>query len=138
MWRHVYSYVYTNTTRLVLHSSYLVRLHCFSNAFNWWVIALNDYFGWNTGMYKNALFLLKNCKNRPALGDSFAPISPCFLQLRPRTSGGWGLCPPHWKTLATPMTLPTWQKHANRLCFMLSSNRAYLLLFLGRQPCFKE
>jgi len=27
------------------------------------------------------------------------------------------------------------QKTFPRLCFMLASNRAYLLLFLGRQPC---
>jgi len=29
----------------------------------------NNYFGRNTSMHKNELFLLKNCKNRPALGD---------------------------------------------------------------------
>jgi len=30
----MFSYIYTNTTKLVLHLSYLVRVDCFSNAFN--------------------------------------------------------------------------------------------------------
>jgi len=28
-----------NGTKVVLHLSYLIRLDCFSNAFNWWFIA---------------------------------------------------------------------------------------------------
>jgi len=53
-------------------------------------------------MHKNALFLLKNCKNRPGLGDT--PPDP------------W--CPPaalpphHWEILAMP--LPVSQIHIYR------------------------
>jgi len=37
----IFSYIYKNTTKLVLHLSYFVYLDCFSSAFNWWFIALN-------------------------------------------------------------------------------------------------
>jgi len=30
----IFSYIYTNTTKLVLNVSFLARLDCFSNAFN--------------------------------------------------------------------------------------------------------
>jgi len=39
MWRHI-CYIFTNTRKLGLNLSYLIRLYCISNAFNWWVIAL--------------------------------------------------------------------------------------------------
>jgi len=46
-------------------------------------------------MHKNALFLLKNCKNRPA------------PRTKPPASGGWGFAPrplpTPWKFLATPL-----------------------------------
>jgi len=31
----IFSYIYTNGTKLVLHLSYLIRLDCISNAFDW-------------------------------------------------------------------------------------------------------
>jgi len=46
------------------------------------LLLYNSYFGQN--MHKNALFLLKNCKIRPALGAS----PPGHL-----ASNGWGLYP---------------------------------------------
>jgi len=52
-----------NTTKLVPHLSYLVSLDTLLNDE---LLLENNYFGRN--MRKNALFLLKNCKNRPALG----------------------------------------------------------------------
>jgi len=30
----IFCYIYTNISKLILHLSYLVRLDCFSNAFN--------------------------------------------------------------------------------------------------------
>jgi len=83
-----------NTTKLLLHSSYLVRWDCFSNAFdNWWVIAaLKDLFGRN--MHKNVLFLLKNCKNHPALGSPQAPLPP---------AAETPAITQHWEFQATPL-----------------------------------
>jgi len=50
-----------HTTKRVLHLSYLIRIERFTNT-----NVLQN-------MHKNALFLLKNCRNRPAL---FAPRPP--------------------------------------------------------------
>jgi len=38
-------YIYTNTTKLVLHLSYLVRIDCFSNNFIDELLFKNNYFG---------------------------------------------------------------------------------------------
>jgi len=67
----IFRYIYTNTTKLILYLSYLVRLDCFSNVFIWWVIASNSYFGRN--MYINGLFLLKNCKKKSPKAGGFDP-----------------------------------------------------------------
>jgi len=92
----IFRYICTNTKNLVLHLSYLVRLDCFSKAFNWWVIALNSCFVRN--MHKNALFLLKNCKKSPKAG--VLPPDPLAFRR-------WGSAPrppiPHWEFLTTPL-----------------------------------
>jgi len=79
------SCIHTNTTKLVLHLSYLVRLDYISNAFDWLVIAIIIL---AKICIKIRQFYWKICKNLPTLA---APLS------NPRHPSPTT----HWKFLVT-------------------------------------
>jgi len=63
-----------NTTNIVLYLSYSIRIDCFSN------VLIDEFLlKIDLNILKNALFLLKNCKNLTVLG--LRPQTSCLRRL---------------------------------------------------------
>jgi len=125
------SYIFAKTTKLILLLSYLVRLDCFSNAFNWWDIALNSYFGRNTKYAWKCIIFIEKLQNRRALKAlpqtplppaGSLPQTPSLRRMGASPQAPNGLRQPlHWESLATPLLwVCTVAKRLNNICFPCS------------------